>query len=94
MAKFTTQQANECIVTKCDSFKVDGVHQYWEIDVVDNNGNVYQIIEEQISGNANTTALKASIKSNLMNIDKLPDPEPIKEITTESKDDILGGTVG
>ena len=40
-------------------------HQYWVIEVQDNNGNVYEIINDQISGNANTTAIKGSYTSTL-----------------------------
>jgi hypothetical protein len=94
MATFTAQQARECIITKCDSFKVNGTHQYWIIEVQDNNGNLYKVINDQISGNVNNTAIKSSIQSSLMDIEKLPDPLPPQTITNESKDDILGDTVG
>jgi len=94
MAKFTPEQANQCIVTKCESFKIDGVHQYWTIEVQDNNGNIYEIINDQISGNANTIAIKAAIQAHLILTEKFPDPLPPQTITNESKDDILGDTVG
>jgi hypothetical protein len=94
MAKFTPEQANQCIVTKCESFKIDGVHQYWIIEVQDNNGNIYEIINDKISGNANTIAIKSAIQAHLILTEKFPDPLPPQEITTESKDDILGDTVG
>lgn len=94
MATFTAQQARECIITKCESFKINGVHQYWIIEVQDNNGNKYEFINDQISGSANNTAIKSSIQSSLMSIEKLPDPLPPQTVTTESKDDILGDTIG
>jgi len=94
MANFTPQQANQCIITKCDSFKINGIHQCWIIEVQDNNGNLYEIINDKISGNANTIAIKSSIQAHLILTEKLPDPLPPQTITNESKDDILGDTVG
>jgi hypothetical protein len=94
MANFTPQQANECMVTKCESFKINGAHQYWIIEVQDNNGNIYKVINDRISGNANTIAIKSAIQAHLILTEKLPDPLPPKTITNESKDDILGDTVG
>jgi hypothetical protein len=94
MANFTPQQANQCIITKCESFKINGAHQYWIIEVQDNKGNLYEIINDKISGNANNIAIKSAIQAHLILTEKLPDPLPPKTITNESKDDILGDTVG
>lgn len=94
MAKFTPDQTNQCIVTKCESFKINGVHQYWIIEVQDNNGNIYEIINDKISGDANTIAIKSAIQAHLILTEKFPDPLPPQIITNESKDDILGDTIG
>lgn len=96
MANFTSQQANACVITKCESYKLDGVHQYWEVEVKDEDGFIYNFTNEQIPGNANSTAIKSSLHSVLLNTEKIPTPTPVipKVLTIEPKDDIIGNTIG
>lgn len=91
MANFTTQQAQACTYVRCESFKVDGVHQYWVIGVIDEDGLYYEWPNEVLPGSADETAVKASSLTTLTGMEKLT-PQPVK--STDTMDNIIGDTVG
>ena len=91
MATFTSTQANNCTFNRCESFKIDGAHQYWVISVTDENGCSYEWRDTDMTGEANVTAIKAASKVTLM-ATEMKAIAPVK--TVDSKDDILGDTIG
>ena len=91
MANFTAQEANACVITKCTSLKIDGVHQQWHIMVVDDNNYTYEVSDDLLPGDADETAVKNAIRVKLMDTEKLPAP-PVK--TQDDFDDVVGDTVG
>jgi len=91
MANFTAQEAAACTFGRCESFKTDGVHQFWVIQITDENGCSYEWRDETLPGTANETAIKAAVKSTLMGME-MKTHGPSKSI--DSVDDILGDVVG
>ena len=91
MANFTAQQAAACTFTRCESFKTDGVHEYWIISIVDENGCNYEWEDNTIPGNANVTAIKAASKAMILEME-MKTPSPIRSI--ESLTDIIGNVIG
>ena len=91
MANFTANQAEACMITRCESFKTDDVHQYWVLSVTDENGCIYEWKEETLPGSANLASIRASVKPYLMGIE-MKTPAPVK--TTEQLDEAVGQYVG
>lgn len=91
MANFTAQQANACKYTRCESFKIDGVHQFWVIAVIDEDGLYYEWKDTTLPGNANETAVKSASMTTLLGMEKRV-PQPVK--SSDTLDDIIGQTVG
>lgn len=91
MANFTTQQAQACTFTRCESFKVDGVHQYWVLAVVDEDGLYYEWQDDSLPGAANDAGIKAASLTTLTGIEKRT-LGPVK--STDTMDSIIGQSVG
>ena len=47
MANFTSEQANSCIIGRCESKSINEVHQIYVFSVVDDNGNLSGIIAQK-----------------------------------------------
>lgn len=98
MSNFTTEQIAECIIIKCDSFRIGPprfeVHQYWDIEVQDNNGNIYRILNYELGSDASDNEIKDAIRTILRETEKIADPRTEIESTTSSKEDILNQNVG
>jgi hypothetical protein len=96
MAKFTQNEANECIIIKCDSFQLlierILVHQYWDIEVQDNNGNIYRILNYELGSDASNNDIKNFIRERLLETEKIAPPQ-IRDSSNISKD-IIGQTIG
>ena len=91
MANFTAQQADACTFNRCESFKTDGVHDYWVVSMIDENGCSYEWREETLPGTADETAIKASVKATLLTLEMKTLP-PVKSVV--ELDTIIGQTVG
>lgn len=91
MAVFTGTQADACIFDRCESFKIDGVHTYWVINMIDENGCSYEWRDETLPGTADETAVRASVKATLITTEVKVVP-PVKSVDT--MDDIIGQTIG
>jgi hypothetical protein len=87
MATFTEEQIDLCTITRCESFKTNGVHDYWVIEVRDDNGCTYEYRDEITSGDADNETIKAAIRA-VMLTKECKAPAPIK--TTDSNDDLVG----
>jgi len=90
MAKFTAKQANSCKFTRCESFKVDRIHSYWVISVLDENGCMYEWMNSDLPESANITAIKASAKSTILTLDI---KEPVAAISHDVIDQIIVDTI-
>ena len=72
MANFTQAQADACTIAQLDSVKTDGVnHDYYDITVVDADGNYYTKTDNVIAEGA---ADLAYFRAWLTSIEKLPAP--------------------
>jgi hypothetical protein len=91
MATFNEDQADACTIIRCDSFKTDGVHQYWVIAVLDENNCSYEWKDNTTPGNADDSAIKAATRAQLL-LTEMKEVQPVK--TVDSNDDIIGNTVG
>jgi hypothetical protein len=91
MENFTPTQARACTFKRCESFKIDGVHQYWIIAVTDEDGLYYEWNDKSLPGTANINAVKAASLTTLTGMQKQT-PAPVK--TTDELDGIIGTTVG
>jgi hypothetical protein len=87
MATFTEGQIDLCTITRCESFKTDGVHDYWVITVTDDNGCSYEWRDETTAGAADDATIKAAIRATLLT-EEYKTPTPVK--TTDSNDDLVG----
>lgn len=90
MATFTEGQVDSCTITRCESFKTDGVHDYWVIVVVDENGCTYEYRDETTAGDADDPTIKAAIRAVMLTKEFKAMP-PVK--STESNDDMVGTTL-
>ena len=88
---FTANQADACTIVRCESFKVDGVHQYWVITVSDENGAIYEWKDESLPSTANLAAVRAAIKPYLMGID-IKNPPPVRSV--DPLEEAIGQYVG
>lgn len=91
MALFTDEQADACIIRRCESFKLDGVHQHWVISIEDEHGCAYEWKDIELTGDAVDATIKLAIKAVILTKECLM-PSPTKEHV--SKDDIIGQTIG
>ena len=91
MSNFTEQQANACVINRCESVKRDNVHQYWVLEVLDADGNIYGIEDKTCAADADNATLKTCIKDTLLLTEKKPAPPVISNTT---KEDIIGDTIG
>lgn len=91
MANFTAQQADNCTFTRCESFKIDGVHQHWIIGVIDENNQAYEWEDHDMPGSADDTAIKAAAKATLMATEMKTVP-PVKSV--DYNETIIGDTIG
>jgi len=91
MANFTEQEANACVINRCESVKIDGIHQYWVFAVCDTENNLYELQDNGCAGDATDAALKTCIKDFLMTVEKMPARQVI---TNDTKDVLIGSTIG
>jgi hypothetical protein len=91
MAIFTEQEANACVINRCESVKLNDVHQYWVLSVTDEDNNLYEMEDRDCPGNADNAALKACIKAVILATEK----QPLRQvISNDTKEDIIGNTIG
>jgi len=90
MALFTENEACCCSIARCDSFKTDGVHDYWVFRVVDENGESYEWKDETLPGSADGVALRDKIYNHLLTIEKKA-AAPVKSVDSDA---ITGEPVG
>lgn len=93
MALFTEEQANACIIKKCNSIKKDGVHQYWQIEVLDTDGHVCTWIDEITAGDADDATLATAIGVTLTT-QTMKHPAVLPVYTNVEKSSIINTTVG
>ena len=91
MAKFTAQQANNCVIDRCEAVSIDSVHAYWLIEVLDENGIRYSFENTTIPGTANDTAIRSSLQTLLLDTEKI---QPLPVIEVVENETIIGTTVG
>jgi hypothetical protein len=91
MAKFTTAEANACIIAKCSKHELSGVHQYYTFGVTDDNDFYYEWTDADLEANASHGQIKVAIRNYLtVEEDKLSPPPVIVETDDDA---IIGDTV-
>lgn len=91
MAKYTTTQAGNCTINRCDSFKIDGIHQHYHISATDSNGIKHEWNDATLSESpgkddpgyaAWCTELKTAAETYVKTLEK-PAPPPTREYVPE-----------
>lgn len=91
MAKFTAQQVDACVFTRCESFKINGVHDFWVLAVNDENGCSYEWRDDTLPGTANLADVRAQVKPYLMSIEMKTPPAPK---SVNSLEEAIGQYIG
>jgi hypothetical protein len=92
--KFTDKEADKCIINKCNRLLKDGSYTGFEIEVEDENGNIYEWIDRSLISSASSSVLRAAMKSHLTtHIDKDTDIEYGDPSLVEDPESIVGKNI-
>lgn len=92
MAKFTTEEANGCTITRAEKIAKDGIHNYWVFGITDSDGNYHDWKDGDLADDADDAAQKLAIYTHLTVECEKKMAKPV--ITNISNNDIINTTVG